>query len=77
MDLNKLLDWLENNLPGLLLAFGVGFKDGQRCNEALKKKLLEEETKRKLLEEELAATKAFDGVSDSDIVNKIAGRNDK
>lgn len=69
--LKRLLDWLEKYLPGLLLAFGIGYKEGREELEKLEKKLLESETKRKLLENELVVREVFAGKSSDDVIRDI------
>jgi len=71
---NRILDWVERHLPGLLLAFGIGFREGTKKNDELEKKLIEEETKRKLLENEVRVEKEYSNKSSSDVVNELVGR---
>ena len=72
--LNRILEWIEKHLPGILLAFGLGYRQGREESEELKKKLLAEETKRKLLENEVSIEKAHSGKSSRDVVDELVGR---
>ena len=72
--LNRFIEWLEKNFPTLLLAFGLGWKEGDRERRELEKNLLTEETKRKLLEDEKKIMAKNSGRTALDIVNEIAGR---
>lgn len=74
LSLTQLLEWCRQNLPSLFLAFGLGFKEGEKERSELKRKLLEEETKRKLAENEATVLKSHIGKSDADIVGEAAKR---
>jgi hypothetical protein len=51
---DRVLGWLENHLPGLLAAFGLGYKVGSSESNELKKKLSNTELKKEYLENEIA-----------------------
>lgn len=69
--LEKILDFLKEHLPGLALAFRIGYSLKKDDNEKLRKELLESEKKREMLSNEI---KVNDNKSSIDHVNDIIGR---
>lgn len=69
--INRIVEWLKENLPNLLLAFGVGFKQGEKGKLEVEKNLLDEETARKKAENVATVLKNNDGKSDVDIIKSI------
>lgn len=72
--LNRILSWLEQNLPNILLAFGIGYKEGVGDKIELEKKILDQETDNKLLENKIEEDKKYADISDRDIVSGIRSK---
>lgn len=72
--LNRILEWLEKYLPGLIVAFGLGYKKGKSEELNLRKEILDLETKQKRLKNQNAVEKKYTNMSDADVVDSIAKR---
>lgn len=70
----KLFDWLERHLPSILLAFGLGYREGQEKKDEAEKKLLQVELEKRLAENALEVEKKNSGKSDSDVIREIFKR---
>lgn len=68
----QILEWLERVLPGLIAAFGLGYKIGDDGKRKLQGQLDETETELKLKENELQNEKDFAGKSSADIIRDAA-----
>jgi len=64
--LKRILDWIENHLPEVILAFLVGFREGTKERRELKKKLTKSEMERKLAERRLEIIIRENALSDHD-----------
>ncbi len=65
---DRIFDWLEKTLPGLLAAFGVGYKMGSEESEKLKGELAKKEVQLKETQIDLQVEKEFAGKSDRDVI---------
>lgn len=77
--IEKIFDFLEKHLPGLMVAFGLGYKIAKKKNKEEKIKAAKLELENALLKNKESVRTRFDGMSDSDVVNSITspGENDK
>ena len=66
---DRLFDWLEKYLPGLIAAFTVGLKTGQNGTAKLKAKIIELKLEAKKAVNRNDVEKANKDKSDSDIIN--------
>lgn len=73
MNLKIFLEWLERVLPGLLAAFGVGYKLGKSGKEDVEADLNTAKLELKLKENHEKVDRDNAGVTPVDGVNKIAG----
>jgi len=75
--LERILSWLEKNLPQILIAFGIGYNQGSKDKAELEKKLLDEEILRKKQANKNEVKDKYADISDTDIVRSLAHKNKK
>ena len=66
--LTQVLEWLERVLPGLIGAFGLGYKVGQSGTQKVKNDLSRTELAKEEVENELQNEKDFEHKSDADTI---------
>lgn len=77
--LNKIFDFLEQKMPGLLVAFGLGYRLAKKKDHADKVKIEQLELENDLLKNKEIVRHKFDGMSDADVINEFlsTGSDDK
>lgn len=72
--LNRILDWIEKHLPGLLLAFTLGFKRGAKKTEELEEKLIDSKLELEKEKNRRALLEANKGLDDLGIIDRAIRR---
>lgn len=72
--LNRILDWIEKHLPGLLLAFTLGFKRGAKKTEELEERLIDSKLELEKEKNRRALLEANKGLDDLGIIDRAIRR---
>lgn len=71
--ITQILEWVERVLPGLLTAFGLGYKLGDEGKRQVRAELDKTKTELELKNNELQNEKDFSGKSSDDVIDEYFG----